>query len=138
MPTRSRSVSAETTPEMADDRVVKFPGVSNPTRGPSNGGGGGGDDLGPRVAGLEARMERMEGRLKTVEGRLTSVDDRLTRVEVKIDGIDERISDLRTDMRRVEDKALTKWDVAQVMLIVTAGISGAAFVLPRLAAILGP
>ena len=57
--------------------------------------------------------------------------------EARIARLEAEVDELQTDVRDIRNGQLTKWDVAQVMPLVIAGISGAAFVLPRLAVLVG-
>lgn len=123
---------------MTDDKVIHLDARRWGRRSAGGGDGGDGDGLAGRVAAIERRMDGIETRLASVEDRLTRVEVKLDAVDKRFDAIERRMDDLRIDLRRLEDRMLTKWDVAQVMLIVIAGVSGAAFVLPRLAALLAP
>ena len=80
------------------------------------GGGGGTFD------GMEARVAKLEAKADSIDQRLDGIDGRLDRIEQAI--------------VRVGDKALTKWDVAQVVFVVTAALMAAAIFGPRVLSML--
>ena len=56
-----------------------------------------------------------------------NMEQRVARLEAKIDAIDGRLD-------RMENAALTKWDVAQVVFFAVGGLMAAAIFGPRIAA----
>lgn len=93
---------------------------------------GGGDG-----GGMDQRLTALEGRMTRVEDRLTGVETRLAVVETKLQSIDDNVSIIRDDVRRVEAKLITEWQMAKVIFFVIAAMMGAAFFAPRLLAMLG-
>jgi hypothetical protein len=65
-------------------------------------------------------------------------DMRIARLEGQVVGIEKRLDDIKGDLSRIADKALTKWDVAQVVFYVVGAIMAAIVIGPRLAPLLTP
>lgn len=66
------------------------------------------------------------------------METRIARLEVRADGIENRLDDIKADIRRVESKLLTKWDVAQVVFFVMATLMAAVAFGPRVVALISP
>lgn len=64
--------------------------------------------------------------------------DRLTRLEARVDGIDPRLDRIEQSLARIAEKALTKWDVAQVVFFVVGALMAAAIFGPRIVAMMPP
>lgn len=70
------------------------------------------------------------------DGTFDSMEQRVTRLEVRVDAIDARLERIEKGIERIADKALTKWDVAQVVFFVVGALMAAALYGPRIAAML--
>lgn len=71
-----------------------------------------------------------------METRVRALEVSTAKVESRLDSIDANIADVKATLRRIEDKALTQWDVAKVVGAIMAFAVAAALALPRLAAML--
>ncbi len=57
-----------------------------------------------RLGAVENRIGAVESRLESVESKLDSVDNRLEAVENRVESLDAHLTELRTDIRRLDHK----------------------------------
>jgi hypothetical protein len=72
------------------------------------------------------------------DGGAAGDDGRLARIEAQIAAMDRRTDDLKGLIEKLDERALTKWDVAQVVFYVVGAIMAAIVLGPRLAPLLTP
>lgn len=71
-----------------------------------------------------------------MEDRVRALEVGAGKVEVRLDSIDRRLDGIDATLRRIEEKALNRWDVAIVTGGVIAALAAAAAWGPRLLALL--
>lgn len=69
-------------------------------------------------------------------GSFDDMERRMATIEAKVTGMDQRLDSIDRRLDRIEDKALTEWSVAKVMLLVLASTMAAAAFVPRIIAML--
>ena len=65
-----------------------------------------------------------------------TMEQRVAKPEIQMDDISDRLNSIDSRLDRIEDKILSKWDMAQVVFYVVGGLMAAAIFGPRLASMI--